>query len=73
MIILLHISFYWSLIGMPKRSAIDGLLSREELDNNVDGSAINNTPELSTNNQDMGRRIRRIRRPMNGILLISIV
>lgn len=58
---------------MPKRSAIDGLLSREELDNNVDGSAINNTPELSTNNQDMGRRIRRIRRPMNGILLISIV
>lgn len=58
---------------MPKRSAIDGLLSREELDNNVDGSAINNTPELSTNNQDVGRRIRRIRRPMNGILLISIV
>ena len=58
---------------MPKRSAIDGLLSREELDNNVDSSAINNTPELSTNNQDMGRRIRRIRRPMNGILLISIV
>ena len=58
---------------MPKRSATDGLLSREELDNNVDGSAINNTPELSTNNQDMGRRIRRIRRPMNGILLISIV
>ena len=58
---------------MRKRSAIDGLLSREELDNNVDGSAINNTPELSTNNQDMGRRIRRIRRPMNGILLISIV
>ena len=58
---------------MPKRSAIDGLLSREELDNNVDGSAINNTPELSANNQDMGRRIRRIRRPMNGILLISIV
>ena len=58
---------------MPKRSAIDGLLSREELDNNVDGSAINNTPELSTNNQDMGRRMRRIRRPMNGILLISIV
>ena len=58
---------------MPKRSAIDGLLSREELDNNVDGSAINNTPELSTNNQDVGRRIRRIRRPVNGILLISIV
>lgn len=58
---------------MPKRSATDGLLSREELDNNVDGSAINNTPELSTNNQDVGRRIRRIRRPMNGILLISIV
>lgn len=58
---------------MPKRSAIDGLLSREELDNNVDGSAINNTPELSTNNQDVGRRIRRIRRSMNGILLISIV
>ena len=58
---------------MPKRSTTDGLLSREELDNNVDGSAINNTPELSTNNQDMGRRIRRIRRPMNGILLISIV
>ena len=58
---------------MPKRSAIDGLLSREELDNNVDGSAMNNTPELSTNNQDVGRRIRRIRRSMNGILLISIV
>ena len=58
---------------MPKRSAIDGLLSREELDNNVDGSAINNTPELSTNNQDVGRTIRRIRRSMNGILLISIV
>lgn len=58
---------------MPKRSTTDGLLSREELDNNVDGSAINNTPELSTNNQDVGRRIRRIRRSMNGILLISIV
>ena len=58
---------------MPKRSTTDGLLSREEVDNGFDGSVINNTPELSTNNQEAGRRISRIRRPVNGILLISIV